>query len=599
MNKRSRKTEYVVLIGVLLIFGFSLLFSLNRLHKVDAIMATELKLGTWLVSQAEVEYLRLLNAFKDFGLEESALTRDELIERFEIFWSRLPLLLHGSESESLRHIEGFAQTVSEVIESLEAMEPSLVDLTKDDRQGYEFLREQLQNLAAPLHKLSVDSNVQTRWDTGLWGLRGKVVRWQIAVSFLGMLASGGVLVFLLLRERSKSRELLDNVEAAEARFKQFTEIASDWQWEMDKDFRFSFISQRVREVIGVEPAWFLGKTRWEVAGVEPVEDKWRQHVADLEAHRAFRDFRLAFVGPDDECRHARVNGKPMFDQQGTFTGYRGTATDETTEVQARQRADKAEAQLRESLESISEGFALYDSSDRLVLCNNEYERLYAGESELRRGETRFTELLKLGLLRGQYADALGREEAWLDERLREYREPQAPMEQKLSDGRWLLIEHRCLPDGGRVCVSADITQLKVREQSLRESESTLRAVIEGISEGVYVKDTAGRYTIVNSTGARFVGRPLPEMVGKTAGELFPTHLAGPLSEADQHVLSTGHTTTIEHDITLQGEKISLLSTKSVFRNEDNEVLGLVCVSRDITERKRTKHGSITWRIMTR
>src|SRR5690606_30777444 len=72
---------------------------------------------------------------------------------------------------------------------------------------------------------------------------------------------------------------------------------------------------------------------------------------------------------------------------------------------------------------------------------------------------------------GQYRDALGREEQWLEERLASHRSTERPVEQQLTNGRWLRILERITPDGGRVGLRVDITAIKEQQAALeRERE---------------------------------------------------------------------------------------------------------------------------------
>ena len=71
------------------------------------------------------------------------------------------------------------------------------------------------------------------------------------------------------------------------------------------------------------PGAELGKTRWEVPYLEPDEEAWRRHRETLDAHLPFRDFELARPTPGGGKRYVSVSGLPVFDDMGTFVGYRG------------------------------------------------------------------------------------------------------------------------------------------------------------------------------------------------------------------------------------------------------------------------------------
>lgn len=122
-----------------------------------------------------------------------------------------------------------------------------------------------------------------------------------------------------------------------------------------------------------------------------------------------------------------------------------------------------------AVEAVPDGFVLYDHDDKLVMCNERYKEIYAhSATEMIPGKT-FEEILRFGLDQGQYADAIGREEDWLAERMARHFKPDQPIEQQLTDGRWLRILEKRTPDGGLVGLRVDITEQKRQQQALDES----------------------------------------------------------------------------------------------------------------------------------
>jgi len=96
-----------------------------------------------------------------------------------------------------------------------------------------------------------------------------------------------------------------------------------------------------------------------------------------------------------------------------------------------------------------------------------YVQLYAESGDKIVKGMKFEETLRAGLARGQYPDAVGREEEWLADRLARHAEPRCAHEQQLLGDRWLRIEERRTADGGSVGIRIDITDLKLREESFR------------------------------------------------------------------------------------------------------------------------------------
>jgi PAS domain S-box-containing protein len=129
----------------------------------------------------------------------------------------------------------------------------------------------------------------------------------------------------------------------EQRSRDYAETASDWLWETAPDHRVIRISENVNAV-GFVPSGLASLARWEIAtDLESEPEKWRLHRAMLDAHRPFRDFEYT-IGGSGAPVYVRTSGKPVFDANGNFLGYRGTGTDITATI----RANHAEEALRKA-----------------------------------------------------------------------------------------------------------------------------------------------------------------------------------------------------------------------------------------------------------
>ncbi|EPX83026.1 hybrid sensor histidine kinase/response regulator [Salipiger mucosus] len=122
-----------------------------------------------------------------------------------------------------------------------------------------------------------------------------------------------------------------------------------------------------------------------------------------------------------------------------------------------------------AIEELPDGFVIYDSDDRLLMCNAPYRRLYATSAPAIVPGAGFEDILRYGLAQGQYPEAEGREEAWLEERLEKHRGASQEIEQQLDDGRWLRVLERPLTDGGRVGLRIDITDMKRTQEELDQA----------------------------------------------------------------------------------------------------------------------------------
>ena len=148
-----------------------------------------------------------------------------------------------------------------------------------------------------------------------------------------------------LREENAERKRVEEaLRETEQRFRDYAETASDWLWETDADHRFLHISDHI-STVGLDASAGLGQRRWDVASdVKDEPEKWRAHIAAHEAHRPFRGFVYRLTRPDGLPVYIETSGKPVFDRDGRFLGYRGVGSNITAEV----RGNQAELALRQA-----------------------------------------------------------------------------------------------------------------------------------------------------------------------------------------------------------------------------------------------------------
>src|SRR5207244_1863779 len=132
----------------------------------------------------------------------------------------------------------------------------------------------------------------------------------------------------------------------------------------------------------------------------------------------------------------------------------------------------------------------------------------------------------------------------------------------------------------------DITERKRAEAELRKTADLLRAVSDGTTDAVFVKDRAGRYLLFNPAAAGFVGRPAAEVIGKTDADVFEAESARRLTDRDRRVMESGAVETEEETLTAAGVTRTYHATKGPYRDEAGNVVGVIGVSRDVTEKRR-------------
>jgi len=153
------------------------------------------------------------------------------------------------------------------------------------------------------------------------------------------------------------RKLAEEVlRESEERFRNLTELSSDWYWEQDKNFRFTMFSDNLHRRLGPTMESLLGKTRWELPTLNMTEADWAVHRALLEAHQPFRDLQWHRLGQDGKLQIASISGKPIFDADGQFRGYRGIGKDITES----KRSEEALRRFRASMDMSDDMILLID-----------------------------------------------------------------------------------------------------------------------------------------------------------------------------------------------------------------------------------------------
>ncbi len=306
---------------------------------------------------------------------------------------------------------------------------------------------------------------------------------------------------------------------SEARFRDFAKSSSDWFWEMDADLRYTYFSPAYEQHSGLPPEDIVGRTRAELyADVIPEltseeVEQWENFNRLVEAREAFNPCETKWVRPNGEIQYFATSGTPVFDTGGEFKGYRGVGSniterkraeealqrahdelerrvaDRTTELQITNEAlRESDARLRDAIESISEGFILFDADERLVLCNRTALKYYEEIADTLVPGVRFEEFARSMAESGLLLGAIGCEEAWIADRVAQFRNPSGPKDYALSDGRWIQLREYKTASGGTAVLRIDITESKQAEEALQKSEERYRELFDESPVAIWEED---------------------------------------------------------------------------------------------------------------
>lgn len=270
-----------------------------------------------------------------------------------------------------------------------------------------------------------------------------------------------------------------------------------------------------------------------------------------------------------------------------LTVFRDTAI-EVRETNLREIRE-ARRRLTDAIESISEGFVLYDSQDRLVIHNRPYrDLLYPGLEEAVTPGALFETIVRRAAELGDPEEAEGRMDAWVAERIASHRDPGEPRIQQRWDGRWVRVSERKTEDGGTVAVYTDITELKRAEQAMADREQFLATLVDNIPAAVFFRDLDGRYIRVNRMYKEVHQVTGESIRGKTLRDVFPGYQADDYTAYDREAIEQRRVLKREETHVLQGEEHVFDALKFPILDASGEVIAVGGVDYDITERKRAE-----------
>ena len=330
----------------------------------------------------------------------------------------------------------------------------------------------------------------------------------------------GILLDITERKRAEAA-----LQASEARFRDLSTMASDWFWEQDDQFRFTYLSMSeamsALERIGAGHGQLLGKARWELPpSLAP--EQWAAHRALLEAHRPFQDFEYRITAESGQERWFSVNGKPVFDDAGRFVGYRGTGRDITERKRTEQKLLESERQYRELVENANSIILRWNRQGQITFINEFGLRFFGYAEEELIGRHVMGTIVPLDASPGRdlrpLMDAICRDPEQFERNVNE---------NMRRDGKrvWVAWTNKAVIDErGEVAevfsVGADITERKRAEEALSRQTTLFRNLFEGSPDAIAILDREDRVLEFNRSFATLFGYRETEARGRPINDLL-------------------------------------------------------------------------------
>ncbi|MFQ6613102.1 MAG: PAS domain S-box protein, partial [Fidelibacterota bacterium] len=393
---------------------------------------------------------------------------------------------------------------------------------------------------------------------------------------------GTMAVFTDITEQKRTDKAL---RESEEKFKSIFESFIDVYYRQDKDRLITMVSPSIRQ-FGYKPEDIIG-TRGRDYYYDQAERE--ELVALLEKEGIIKDYRVKLRDARGNPVWTSANLRMLRDLKGNFAGIEGVLRDITKRKQAEEALRDSEERYRNILESIEEGYYEVDlkgnftffndslckmldySRDELMGMNN---RQYMDAESAKRVYKAFNEVYKTG-----------KPSKTLDIRIR-----RNTGEIKFGEISITLLRDRNSKSVGFRGIVRDITERKQAEDQLRTSEDFNRTVLSSISEGFVVFDRDFHYVVWNHFMEIITGLKASEVIGKTPFDLFPFIKEHNLDKLLKRALKGEELISpdFQYSIPGTGREGWAISTYAPHRNSDGEIIGVVVLVRDITERKRAE-----------
>ncbi|MGH7007508.1 MAG: PAS domain-containing sensor histidine kinase [Stellaceae bacterium] len=303
------------------------------------------------------------------------------------------------------------------------------------------------------------------------------------------------------RGAATEAKLLD----AEEMLRDSLQSSLSWLWESDARLCFTRIVGSIEQILGMPADSLIGNSVEDFVRA-PNDPQLQNHFATIKAHKPYRDV-ITSISTRKGVRWIKTSGKPLFDVEGKFLGYRGIASDVTTQVETEHRAATAHRRFMEAIETVPASLMLFDRDDRIVFCNSATQRYFPTASHLLIPGTKYEDLLREHA--ATYVEGVGDNfEAWIAERMKQHHSGNTNIVRTYKDGHWTQIIERRTSESGLIAVRIDITELKKHEKESETAQALLKDAIEVMPASLILYDRDEKILLRNENAAKF----FPEVV---------------------------------------------------------------------------------------
>jgi PAS domain S-box-containing protein len=442
---------------------------------------------------------------------------------------------------------------------------------------------QILDSAAPIHELGTKILVSKNG-----------IETPITINGSPILGDNGEITGVVLNIRDLTNERLANRQLMNerSRSRHYLDVAGVMMVALDIKGNITMINRRGCSILGYHEDGLIGRNWFEMAIPEGRRDKVKQvfHkiiAGDLGSDEYIEDLVTTRQGGQ---RVIAWHNTLLYDDRGDISGTLSSGEDITE--RKRDQEDLAQQKyLSESLiETIPDNIYFKNTDSRFILINRNMAKsfgLTTPEEAIGKSDFDFFEKehATQALLDEQHIIETGEamigkeeKESWPGGKITWVNTTKVPLRDR--DGKIM----------GIMGISRNITELKVAHEALRASEEKHRILLDESTDPIFSFDAGGRYLYANRAFANSVQIPVDQLLGKTVWDTFPREEAATRHQALSSVFEKGEARVIEMKAEQGGVDCFFLTTITPVKDSDNNVLSVICLSKDITERKKAEEA---------
>ncbi|MEL6962652.1 MAG: EAL domain-containing protein [Pseudomonadota bacterium] len=336
MNKQKSLAikTYGILILVVGIFAISMVQSLREIRQDQSFAAETMALDYWNASQARFELERTLGALDAFAAGSGDVTKDELLRRIDIFWSRMPLLFKGNQSRDIVAFTDAEVTAPAIMARIDSLSEQLRTFSRSDRETYAGLRQTFLSFREPIQDILL--RIHHKHGVGQTTLSQKIgeLHRQHTLSLMGALISGIVLIFLLLNAIKAAQRAQGSANDARAELEGVINALPLSVDVVDSQGRLVLLNAGARTARGIEDGAGIGHLPQEVGSINLLDECNDKVLSEGQAIAAQE---IALNHPKEPSKTWLVSKVPVAGQLGDVRKVLTVGVDITEQKNAESR----------------------------------------------------------------------------------------------------------------------------------------------------------------------------------------------------------------------------------------------------------------------